>query len=65
MKVSKQQNKAIRTALKKNGLFTYDLGDILGVSEATVIRMMRRELPQDEQDRIISLIEKEGVKDGN
>lgn len=53
-------NLAIRNALKRCGLYSYNLADILGVSEATITRMMRHELPRDEQNRIINLIEKEG-----
>lgn len=65
MKAREQKNISVRNALKRYGLFVYDLERILDLSETSITRMMRRELPQDEQDRIISLIEKEGVKDGN
>ena len=57
-----QMNIAIRKALKKNGLCLWHLEDILGVSCMTVTRMMRHELPKDEQSRIIKLIEKEGKR---
>lgn len=53
----KPNNVAVRNALTEHGLFTYSLEDILGVSETTVTRMMRHELPKEEQDRIIKLIE--------
>lgn len=55
-------NRKIRNALKSNGLYLYNLGEILNVSEATITRMMRHELSQDEQARIIKLIEREGKK---
>lgn len=55
-------NRKIRNALKSNGLYLYNLGEILNVSEATITRMMRHELSQDEQARIITLIEREGKK---
>lgn len=55
------KNKAIRDVLAEKGLFLYQLGKILNVSEATVTRMMREELPEPEQKRIVKLI-KEGGK---
>ena len=55
-----QKNILIREALSKHGLYVYQLQDILSVSETTITRMMRHELPKDEQSRIIKLIEKEG-----
>ena len=62
MKVREQKNISIRNALKKYGFFVYDLEHILNVSESSITRMMRRELPKTEQDRIIKLIDKEGKK---
>ncbi|MCR5235529.1 MAG: hypothetical protein K6E53_16740 [Lachnospiraceae bacterium] len=56
------KNKAIRDALAKQGLFLYQLGKILNVSEATVTRMMREELPEPEQRRIVNLIKKGGTE---
>ena len=55
------KNQTIRDALTKQGLFLYQLGKILNVSEATITRMMREELPEPEQRRIVKLI-KEGGK---
>lgn len=65
MKVREQKNISVRNALKRYGLFVYDLERILDLSETSITRMMRRELPQDEQDRIISLIEKEADKNAD
>lgn len=62
MKDTKQKNIAIREALKRNGLFLWNLEDLLGVSCMTITRMMRHELSQDEQKRIIKLIEKEAKR---
>ena len=62
MRNRQPKNISIRTALKENGLYVYDLVDILGVSETTVTRMMRHELSQDDKNRIITLIEKEVSK---
>ena len=54
------KNLKIRNALSKKGLFLYQLGKIMGVSEATITRMMREELPESEQNRIVKLIEEGG-----
>jgi len=65
MKVREQKNISVRNALKKYGFFVYDLEHILNLSETSITRMMRCELSQDEQDRIISLIEKEADKNAD
>ena len=57
------KNKKLRIALKEKGIYLWEAADYLGISEATMIRKLRRELPEEEQDRIIALIEKE-VKHG-
>lgn len=51
------KNKRIRIALLEHGLTQYDLSKLLDVSEMTVYRRLRDELPQEEQDRIVDLIE--------
>ena len=57
-------NLIIRTALIKHNVRTWQLAnDILKVSEPTVYRKLRIELPEDEQRRIASLIE-EYAKNG-
>ncbi len=58
------KNKLIRDALSKKGMFLYQLGTLLNVSEATITRMMREELPEKEQQRIVKLIERGGKKNG-
>ena len=50
-------NIKIRKALAANMMKLYQLDEILGVSEATRCRMLRSELPEDEQNRIVKLIE--------
>lgn len=41
-------------------LTQYDLSKLLGVSEMTVYRRLRDELPEEEQNRICDLIERSG-----
>jgi len=57
------KNKRIRIKMIEHDLTQYDLSKILGVSEMTVYRRLRDELPEDEQDRIIALIEQSGGAD--
>ena len=49
-------NARIREALKSSGLHQWELADLLGVAEGTLIRKLRRDLPEDDQQRIIDLI---------
>ena len=53
-------NKRIRMKLIEYDLKQWQLAKIMCVSEATVYRLLRDELPEEEQDRIINLIEKTG-----
>ena len=57
-------NKRIKDEMKRSGVYTWQLADALGVSENTLYRRMRHELPQMEQDRIISLIKSHFGKEG-
>lgn len=61
--MKKTHNISIRVAMMIHGLTQWDVAKSLGVSESTFYRMMRDELPEDEQKRIVSLIEEGGVSD--
>ena len=50
-------NEEIRNAAKKNGIFLWQIAEILGVSEPTMTRKMRRELSDNEKLKILSIIE--------
>lgn len=50
-------NTDIRTAAKQKGVRLWEVADWLNVSEPTITRKLRRELPADEKQRIISLID--------
>ena len=41
----------------------WELARLLGMSESVLSRKLREELPEDEQDRIIALIEQSGGAD--
>ena len=49
-------NKIIRSTLKESNMKQWELADILGISEQTLVRRLRYEIPQEEQERIANLI---------
>lgn len=51
-----RKNESIRTALKECGMYQWQLAKRLGISEPTFTRMMREELPEEEQKKIVSII---------
>lgn len=50
-------NLLIRIEMTKHNLKQWQLADILGISEFSLSRKLRKELPELEQERIISLIQ--------
>lgn len=59
------RNKVIRETLKENKMYLWQLADLLGVSEPTMVRRLRHELPEEEQKRIVELIKSEVEKTNN
>lgn len=57
-------NLRIRTKLLEKGLKYYHLDEILGISEPTRCRWMRKELPEEEQERICNLIDEYTENEG-
>ncbi len=53
----------IRVAMMENNLKQWQLAKLLNVSESTVNRLLREELPKDKQDQIVDLIQKGGKTD--
>lgn len=53
-----KKNLEIRKALAKNGMRQWELADALGISESTMVKRLRKELPQDEKTRILNIIDK-------
>ena len=51
-------NLEIRTAIKKSRLFNYEVADGLGMSETYFSRKLRKELPEEEKQKILEVIEK-------
>ena len=50
-------NKKIRIAMINNDLKQYQLARILKTHEGSISRLLKEELPDEEQDRIVRLIE--------
>ena len=50
------RNKEIRNAMKQKGITQLKLGELLGVSENTVNRKLRKELPEEEKQKILEVI---------
>lgn len=56
-------NLIIRNALKEYGVKQWQLAELLGCGEYTLCRKLRRELPREEQERIVEII-KASKKEG-
>lgn len=50
-------NQEIRKSALKFGIKQWQIADKLGIREETFSRKLRYELPQDEKERILSIIE--------
>lgn len=50
-------NQDIRTAAKTKSVFLWEVAERLNISEPTMTRKLRRELPAEEKQRIFSLID--------
>lgn len=51
-------NKEIRCALVNNDIRQYTLVDRLGITETTLSKKLRKELPKEEKEKILAVIEK-------
>lgn len=52
----KRTNEKIKKALEDKRLCQWELADMLGVSESTVTRLLRHELPEEKKKEILDLI---------
>lgn len=52
-----KKNQKIRAALKKSGITQWELADLLNMAETTLCVKLRRELPEEEQQKIIAVIQ--------
>ena len=56
------KNERIRDCLTLHGIRHWELAKLLNVSEFTLCRKLREELPEEEQNRICEIIEREAKK---
>lgn len=49
-------NLEIRQAIKEARLTQWKVADLMGYSEATIVRKLRKELPQEEKTKILEII---------
>lgn len=50
-------NADIREAATKSGVKLWQIADAIGIADGTFSRKIRKELPQEEKNRIFSIIE--------
>lgn len=51
-------NQEIRRAAESAGVRLWQIADALGISDSSFSRKLRKEFPQDEREKIISIIER-------
>lgn len=51
-------NTEIRDAAKRNGVYLWQVAEGIGITDATFSRKLRRELPADERERVLNVIDK-------
>ena len=52
------ENLEIRNEVARNGLKLWEVAEVCGVTDSTFSRKLRRELPSDQKDHILSMIRK-------
>lgn len=53
----KEVNKDIKTAAKSAGVYHWEIADKLGIQDSAFSRKLRRELPAQEREEILKIIE--------
>lgn len=51
------KNQRIRIAMIQNNIKQYEVAKLLGISETSLCRKLREELPEEEQNEIVAKIE--------
>lgn len=50
-------NIEIREAIKESGFKHWQIADIIGIADTTFCRMLRRELPEDKKQEILTAMQ--------
>lgn len=56
-------NQNVRNAMKEKGVAAWQIGDILGVSDMTIFRRLRRPLSPEDEAKIMGAIQ-EAAREG-
>lgn len=51
-------NKEIRAAAKNAGICLWEVAEAYGINDGNFSRKLRKELPQEEKDKILAIIDK-------
>lgn len=57
------KNQKVRIAMIENNVKQYEVAKLLGISETSLCRKLREELPEEEQQKMISIIKGEPMKE--
>ncbi len=49
-------NERIREAAKRSGVYLWEVAAVLGIADTTFSRWLRRELPEEAQEKIMGII---------
>ena len=53
----KMFNKDIREAAKRAGVYLWQVADALGVNDGNFSRKLRKELPREEKEKVLEIID--------
>ena len=53
----KEVNKEIKSAAKTSGVYHWEIADALGIQDSAFSHKLRRELPQEEREKILGIID--------
>ena len=59
------ENSDIRSKLREAGLYQWQLAEGMKIAEQTLVRKLRRELPEEEKQKIFAIIEKLATENNN
>lgn len=62
--MQKNNNILIKEYARKKGVYQYEIADVLGISEFTFLRRLRKELPKEEVKRLKTIIDEISKKAG-
>ena len=65
MKKERRANEEIYDSLSKRNMYIWQLADLIGVSESSMYRFLRKELPEEKKKEWLDLIDKGETNYGN